>query len=372
MYFQRYNMKYTFPLLLSSIWLSAVHLQAQQLKQVSNMQTTPLVYAANKINHPLNIDGKADESDWAQAPWTSAFIDIEGSQKAKPAFNTRVKMLWDNEHLYIYAQLEEPHIWGDITQHDAIIYHNNDFEVFIKPFEQQPLYYEIEVNALNTIMDLMMPKAYRLGGDALMHWDVKGLKSAVHHAGTINDPTDKDQFWAVEMAIPFRSLLTYSSNATPKLNSYWRINFSRVQWQATVNEETYTRKKDGDKFLPEDNWVWSPIGVINMHHPERWGYLQFVTKQPQEVKLPESQKIEQLAWNIFYLQQAYYKQHKAYADQIDQLPNYSQLVKPAMQQLKHDILLDKAKSFYKLTIRDFSNGYSLTLDSHGNYHTNDE
>ena len=26
---------------------------------------------------------------------------------------------------------------------------------------------------------------------------------------------------------------------------------------------------------PEDNWVWSPQGVVNMHLPDRWGEVQF-------------------------------------------------------------------------------------------------
>jgi hypothetical protein len=26
---------------------------------------------------------------------------------------------------------------------------------------------------------------------------------------------------------------------------------------------------------PEDNSVWSPQGVINMHLPERWGFVEF-------------------------------------------------------------------------------------------------
>ena len=25
----------------------------------------------------------------------------------------------------------------------------------------------------------------------------------------------------------------------------------------------------------EDNWIWSPPGIIDMHRPERWGYVQF-------------------------------------------------------------------------------------------------
>jgi hypothetical protein len=27
--------------------------------------------------------------------------------------------------------------------------------------------------------------------------------------------------------------------------------------------------------LAEDNWVWSPQGLINMHVPERWGWVEF-------------------------------------------------------------------------------------------------
>src|SRR5690606_24812614 len=154
------------------------------------------------------------------------------------------------------------HIWGNLTEHDAIIYHNNDFEVFLKPSQQQSLYYEIEVNTLNTVMDLMMAKPYRLGGEAIMHWDVKNLKSAVHIGGTLNDTNDTDQYWSVEMAIPFKSLSTFGKKSTTSPNDFWRINFSRVQWQHVLQNGKYERKKENGKLVPEENWVWSPIGIV--------------------------------------------------------------------------------------------------------------
>ena len=52
----------------------------------------------------------------------------------------------------------------------------------------------------------------------------------------------------------------------------WRLNFSRVQWRHVIRNNRY-EKVEG---LKEDNWVWSPQGVINMHVPERWGYVTFV------------------------------------------------------------------------------------------------
>ena len=57
----------------------------------------------------------------------------------------------------------------------------------------------------------------------------------------------------------------------PRPGDQWRINFSRVQWKTQVIEGAY-RKVDGEK---EDNWVWSAQGVIDMHRPQRWGFVSF-------------------------------------------------------------------------------------------------
>src|SRR5690606_40206668 len=130
-----------------------------------------------------------------RAPWSSEFIDIEGSHQQTPSYSTRFKMLWDDNNLYILAVLQEPHIWATLKQRDAIIYQDNDFEVFIKPKHSAPWYYEIEINALNTIMDLMMPKPYRFGGHALLQWDVKNLQTAVHIECSLNSPKDIDKQW---------------------------------------------------------------------------------------------------------------------------------------------------------------------------------
>ena len=58
----------------------------------------------------------------------------------------------------------------------------------------------------------------------------------------------------------------------PEPGTVWRVNFSRVQWKLDVVDGRYEKAPD----TPEDNWVWSPQGVINMHQPEHWGYVRFV------------------------------------------------------------------------------------------------
>src|SRR4051812_5152461 len=95
--------------------------------------TIPFGYAAHHTPRPLEIDGNLDKEAWAAAPWTSDFVDIEGSAKPRPRFRTRVKMLWDADYLYVAAELQEPHIWATLTAHDSVIFKDPDFEVFIDP-----------------------------------------------------------------------------------------------------------------------------------------------------------------------------------------------------------------------------------------------
>jgi len=98
----------------------------------------PKSYTIKQAESSPIIDGLANEESWNSADWTDLFIDIEGEQKPIPYYNTRVKMLWDDQFIYFYAEMEEEHIWGDITERDAVIFYNNDFEIFIKPNQFQP------------------------------------------------------------------------------------------------------------------------------------------------------------------------------------------------------------------------------------------
>ena len=49
------------------------------------------------------------------------------------------------------------------------------------------------------------------------------------------------------------------------------MNFSRVEWQPRIVAGRYEKVPN----TREDNWVWSPQGVIDMHLPDRWGYVEF-------------------------------------------------------------------------------------------------
>ena len=162
-----------------------------------------LIYEAPTAAKPLEIDGKMDEAAWQKAPWTPFFVDIEGDAKPKPRFKTRAKMLWDDNYLYIAAEMEEPNLWATYDKHDMVIFHEHDFEVFLDPDGDGLDYFEFEINARNTGWDLHLDRPYKDNGKADNDWAIPGLTTAVSLRGTLNQPGDQDSGWTAEMAFPW-------------------------------------------------------------------------------------------------------------------------------------------------------------------------
>ncbi|MEO1485552.1 MAG: carbohydrate-binding family 9-like protein [Bacteroidota bacterium] len=263
----------------------------------------PKAYIAYKTSAAIVVDGKANEPSWMSAPWSDFFIDIEG--KKKPTYDTRMKMVWDDTHLYFFAELEEPHVWGNLKEKDTIIFYNNDFEIFIDPDGDTHDYYEYEMNVMNTIWDLYLSKPYRNEGKVLGDWDFVGLKSAVQVNGTLNNPSDIDNGWSIEIAIPWSFYTDPGRQTVLPVNDFWRINFSRVNWDFDLVDGKYYRKKDikTGKFAHEYNWVWSPQGVINMHEPEKWGYVFFsdepVGSKTAMFEIPKDDAIKRYLYDLY-------------------------------------------------------------------------
>ncbi len=232
----------------------------------------PKTYTCYRACGPISIDGKLSDPSWIRAPRTDLFVDIEGDLKPIPRFGTRAMMLWDDEYFYVAADMEEPDVWGTLTKRDSIICNDNDFEVFIDPDGDTNHYMEFEINPLNAVWDLYLPKPYSKGGKADHDWDFEGVRHAVHIDGTVNCSHDVDRGWSTEIAFPWTSMAEYAGvDCPPKPGDSWRVNFSRVEWEYERYKDGYLRKEG----VPCDNWVWSPQGEINMHIPEMWGHVVF-------------------------------------------------------------------------------------------------
>ncbi len=288
----------------------------------------PLTYVARHTATAITVNGKLDDPAWATAPWTADFVDIEGDLKPQPRHRTRAKMLWDDTHLYVAAELTDPHLWGTLTKHDSVIFQDPDFEIFLDPDGDTHAYYEFELNALNTGWDLFLSKPYMDRGKALNTWSIPGLKTAVHLRGTLNDPSDTDTGWTLEMAFPWSAFIPPADAPVPSApaaeptapaeGAQWRINFSRVQWQFTTADGHYKKIPK----TPENNWVWSPQGVIDMHRPEMWGLVRFTRRpaaEPVAVVPPPGPAARSLALEFYYAQHDFFRANQRWAETLAEL-----------------------------------------------------
>jgi hypothetical protein len=296
----------------------AIGLSMPRLGLVAAPQQDPRGYVCYRARTPLTIDGRLDDPAWRDAPWTDDFVDIEGASKPAPALRTRAKMLWDDTYFYIGAELTEPNLWATQTAHDSVIFHENDFELFIDPNGDNHEYYELEINALNTVWDLLLPRPYKDGGKPVNDWEIRGLKSAVHLDGTLNTPADVDRGWSAELAVPWSALGELARRPAPPADGdQWRVNFSRVEWPLTATGGTY-RPVQGQN---EHNWVWSPQHVIDMHRPETWGYVQFSTAAPGTATFVPDPSLPARRWlqGMYYAQHDYRQTHGQWAATLAQL-----------------------------------------------------
>lgn len=290
-----------------------------------NISFSPKHYMCRQTDEPLILDGRLDKPFWERAEWTEDFVDIEGDTKPMPAKRTRVKMLWDAEYFYFGAELTEDEIWATLTERDSVIFHDNDFEIFIDPDGDTHNYYEFEINALNTVWDLLLVKPYRDGGPAVNGWDISGMKTAVHIDGELNRPGAANRGWSVEVAMPWKILRECSRQGyPPHAGDYWRVNFSRVEWRTEVKNGRYEKLLDPatEKPYPEDNWVWSPMGIINMHYPELWGFVLFVEADgPASFVLPPDERSKWELRKLYYRERNYYARHGEFCQDPNRLMN---------------------------------------------------
>ena len=303
--------------------------------------TYPRQYVALKTKalSADTLDGDLNKPVWANVKFTDDFVDIQGSPDPQPTprFRTRAKMVYDDTNLYVAAIMEEPDVWASITDPQEIIFHDDDFEVFIDSNATTYFYKETEVNAFGALWSLCLNRAYGDGGyenstrvmepgfDMMDH----GLTSAVQvqPPNCINDNATPCTSWTVELAMPLDQI---QINAThPVLEGeFWRIDFSRVEWRVLANDTSPTSYVKDPAYPNEDNWVWNPIGPISMHQPDMWGILQFgnfdTDAAPAEEIYYAEWPARRLAMNTYYAQHSFASaNNNTYATSVEQLGEFA-------------------------------------------------
>ncbi|MCK5113322.1 MAG: carbohydrate-binding family 9-like protein [Phycisphaerae bacterium] len=218
-------------------------------------------YECRFTNEPLVIDGILDDAAWEKAGEIGLIIPVSHAQ---PISKTEARVLWDKDYLYVGFKAYDKDIWSYLTEHDSQTCSEDVLEVFFKPHADNECYYNFEINALNTVYDAYNLKRHAGGGDhhRWARWDCEGLKSAVSIKGTLNDPSDVDEYWCLEMAVPFAELPSLKG-ASPQSGDVWKFHLARYDYSI---------------YLPDGVELTScaPLTKVDFHHCEDWIDLQFM------------------------------------------------------------------------------------------------
>ena len=313
----------------------------------------PNIYVAPYLPNPIQINGDIGKQEWNDVPWSAPFDDIRGiedaipNERPGPECQTRIKIMWDHDFIYIAAMIEsDMEVRATYLERNSPIFHqDSDFEVFIDPNSSCHDYKELEMNAIDTIWNLMLDKPYidggqehsgRIAGPGDDHYyEVSGQKTAARLIeGSLNQAGYQRTVWAVEIALSHRDTMKHQHHALiPKEGHLWRINFSRVEKKGTLN---WTWQKQR---------VWDPklrkhCGKVDMHMPDSWGFIRFgpnmvmakesdtLIGQVPQVDILNGKGVDPLwpqriaVMNVYYAQRRFNDEHGVFAETIQDLIEY--------------------------------------------------
>ena len=211
-----------------------------------------------KLHGAIKVDGELNEAVWINAAVIEPFYQNDGSGRERE--HTTVRLWYDDKALYLGWTCRDADIQATFTNRDSRFWEEEVLEFFVTP-KALDRYFEIQWNPLGGVFDAIIENDLdEKGVSKAFHGDwsytAEGMTSAVRVKGTVNDSSDKDEFWQVEVRLPFADL----GQPSPKAGDVWRANFYRF---------------NRTKGLAVEELSWSPALLPGFHQPTRFGFLEF-------------------------------------------------------------------------------------------------
>ena len=178
---------------------------------------------------PIKITGKGTDPAWKNAQPIDHFYLPWLGEKGRPArTTTKAKLLWDREFLYFFADMQDADLYANVTEHNGLLWNNDVFELFFKPSDDKPGYYEFQVNAAGAVLDCFFPRRNAGGFDRFKNDTKFHVEAKVNLRGTLNNWTDKDDGWSVEGKIPWTDFMR--TGGRPEVNEKWKFALCRYDY----------------------------------------------------------------------------------------------------------------------------------------------
>lgn len=233
-------------------WLKAAR------AQLSGAGVLP-AYDILRVPSRIAIGGKLEDAAWSKAPSAGPFHFNWWKSGEKE--QTEVRMLWDDENLYVRFYCHDRHISAKVTERHGPVSNDDCVEIFLAPNPQKVTnYYTFEINAIGTMLN--RNKSDWWTGPPT--WEPVGVVYRTSlQSSTPKRESDADHDWVVDLAIPFRNFAHDAAHTPPRPGDIWRLNLYRT-----------------GGITNRQNSSWSPIPaqVHSFHTPTAFGMVQFVKR----------------------------------------------------------------------------------------------
>ncbi len=231
--------------------------KAAEVKDLNNLPA-PNKTVVPKLKGTLKVDGDLNEAVWAKAAVLKPFVKNDGSGAESGATVTRI--WYDDTAIYLGWTISDTEIQATFTARDSKFWEEEVAEFFVTNSDLKR-YFELQWNPLGGVFDAIITNdldgkgiSKKFEGD--WSYTAKGMKSAVKLKGTAGKPDDRDEYWQVEVMIPFADF----GLPAPKPKDVWRANFYRFNRTTGKAPEQLS---------------WSPTLLPGFHQPSRFGFLEF-------------------------------------------------------------------------------------------------
>lgn len=223
------------------------------------------VFKVVKTKEPVIIDGIMTEAIWekAEAQNLDNFYSLEVPGDKQ---QTTFRMAWDDENLYVFFHFEDKFITAREKNRDGQPYLDDCGEIFIIPVpDSLDSHFGFELNLYKASNDFVYFNDYHNGKDYVLKAFNPGFEVETSYKGTINNNSDEDESWSLEMAIPFTNFYSLRSISSIENGSQWAFLAVRQD----RNELEGTRHSTSTIF---------PIYDISkgVHQSNHFGLMQFV------------------------------------------------------------------------------------------------
>jgi hypothetical protein len=207
---------------------------------------------------PPVLDGKLDDKCWKEAAVIDRFASYWTNPKT-PRMGTFAYLVWDDDALYYAGSMTDAELRSFGTKRNDHLWNGDVFELFLKPSENRPEYYEFQANPRGAVFEAPFPKrGHDFDGD-LAKAPILGSKAAVALKGTLDRPGDRDEGWSVEGRIPWSAFAP--TGGKPSAGAEWLFAICRYDY--------------GLKGTEPVTMSSAPLSKPSFHRYEDYGKLRF-------------------------------------------------------------------------------------------------